>query len=126
MVESGDNLTIVIPKPPKLAEFQPSRLQAPFFKATRLAEIAFLIALGTCVLAFLLIPLNAIHLYSGQFFFIMVATGASITATMVVIKGLEQFAKKHCRVRDPKENTAMNLANRKYNLLATQNNLGTR
>jgi hypothetical protein len=119
LVENSDSMMLVIPKPPKLADFQPTRLQSPFFRATRLAESSFLTAVITALVAFVLIPLNAIHLYSGQFFFIMVATGVSISVTLFIIKGLEQFAKKHCRVRD-KENAAMNLANRKYNILATQ------
>lgn len=118
MVDNGESITLVIPKPPKLAEFQPTRLQTPFLKATRHAEAAFLAALIINIVCFVLIPLNAIHLYSGQFFFIMAATGGAVSVTYTIIRGLERFAKKHCRVRD-KEHGAMTLANRKYNLLAT-------
>jgi len=121
MTEDEGAVTIVIPKPPKLADFQPTRLQAPFMKASRFAEVSFLVAVVVSITCFLLIPLNAIHLYNGQFFFIMVATGASITLTLMIIKMLEQFAKKHCKARDKDHyQSAANLAQRKYNLLATQ------
>ena len=45
MEDSDDATVIRIPKPPSQTEKQPNRLQNPFERAVRLAEIGFLFAI---------------------------------------------------------------------------------
>jgi hypothetical protein len=97
MKEDELSYQLTIPKhKSKIAKIEPERYQEPFAPAVSFAKTAFGCGLFCVIFCTILIPLNAIHLYEGQFFFLMIATGATVVLTITAKEVLLQILKDHC------------------------------
>eukprot|EP00392_Amoebophrya_sp_AT5.2_P015511 g15717.t1 len=95
-----------------------------FLPATSSAENAWLLSVLCVLLSMVLIPLNGIHLYEGQFFCIMIATAAAVAITFFAKGFTDALLKTHCKKavqHDGAHATAMGsvAGGKKYQVLAT-------
>jgi hypothetical protein len=110
---------VKIPKAPGAGKMQPDRLQEPFMPATRAAEKAFLLGALCTLFSLVLIPLNAIHLYEGQFLSIMLATGISVGGSLLAKQLLFEMAKRHCKKKQEGLEATMTQTGKSYQVLST-------
>ncbi|CAD7939623.1 unnamed protein product [Amoebophrya sp. A120] len=97
LFEDEEATVVRIPKAPGAGKMHPTRMQEPYLPATNSAENAWLLSVLCVVFSMVLIPLNGIHLYEGQFFWIMIATSGSVAITFFAKGFLDALLKTHCK-----------------------------